>query len=324
MGELYKILGVARDVGDAELKKAYRNLAKKLHPDRNPEDKGVAEHFKKVSAAYAILGDEKQRQRYDRGEIDAQGHETMAGFRPGGGRPGGAHFDFGNMGGFSADDLFGGLFGAMRGAQSRPRRRSAARKGADLRYRLSVSFVEAAVGCTKRLKMVHGKTLNVKFPAGVTDGQQIRLKGQGGPGEAGGQPGDALVEVGIEAHDYFTRDGRHIRLDLPITLQESVQGARIAVPTIHGAVNLTIPKGTNSGQVLRLRGKGIAVADGRGKPAAPGDQYVRLMVVLPSGDEELESFVREWGDGHVYEVRERFAGGAKDKAKANAKAKEES
>ncbi len=309
MTDLYKVLGVPKGASDAELKKAYRKLAKELHPDKNPDDKKISDRFKKVSAAYGILGDTKKRARYDRGEIDADGDETahgrgFRGFHPGarGGPQGGfesAGFDFG---GINAEDIFSDLFAAT-GQRGRSQRRQFRAKGVDRTYKLAVSFEEAATGSTKRVSLMNGKTLDVKIPAGVEDGKQIRLKGQGETGEGGAPAGDALVEIKIKRHKFFTRDGDNVYVDLPVTLEEAVLGGKVVVPTIHGQVTVTIPKDSNTGKRLRLKGKGIKPAGAK----KAGDQYVMLSVMLPEGDKSFEELVRDWASQHSYEVREDMA-----------------
>ncbi len=308
MKDPYKVLGVSQSASQEEIKKAYRKLAKALHPDRHPGDVKNAEKFKELSAAYQILGTAEQRQRFDRGEIDAAGRERVhQEFRhAGGGRASGG---FGGFGGFGSsrggpgdffssgtpEDMFSELFGFKRG----PRKGFSA-KGKDQKFSLKVNFLDAARGTTRRIQLNGGKTLDVRIPAGIEDGQQIRLKGQGGPGGQGAEPGDALVEVKVEPHPLFTRTGRDIHLELPVSLPEAVLGAKIKVPTIHGEVTLTVPRGSSSGSMLRLKGKGVA-GDGR-KPH--GDQYVKIKIVLPpKPDPGLEKIIEEWSRGNTYEVR---------------------
>jgi len=303
MRDPYSVLGVARSASDDEIKRAYRKLAKQLHPDVNKDDKKIGERFKEVSAAYHILGDKELKGKFDRGEIDAEGQPRAPRFEyaqgPGGGGPGGAGgFRFGG----DSDDIlreFGDLFGGRsRGARGR----AGPRKGPDLTYQLAVDFLDAAAGATRRVTLPGGKSLDVRIPAGIEDGQTIRLKGQGGENPWGGEPGDALIEVKINPHPHFRREGRDIHLKLPIGLHEAVLGAKVEAPTVHGPVTLTLPKGSNAGRTLRLKGKGLAAAGGQ--PA--GDQYVTLEVVLPDQpDAELEAFIRKWADTHAYDVRRR-------------------
>ncbi len=310
MRDPYQVLGVDRGASRSDIKRAYRKLAKELHPDRHPDDPRVAERFKEVSAAYQILGDEKQRARYDRGEIDADGHERMAhGFhRAGasagargdgvfstGGFPGGG-FPGGMFSGGRAEDIFADLFSGL----GRSARQGFASRGRDRKYTLEIGFLEAAKGGTRRLQLADGKTVDVRIPVGISDGQQIRLKGQGEPGTAGGPPGDALIEVKVAPHPLFERDGRDIHLELPVTIGEAVLGAKIKVPTIDGEVTLTIPKNASSGTLLRLKGRGI----GDGRSGRRGDQYVKVKIVLPAKpDPELERAVEEWSRNHAYAAR---------------------
>lgn len=301
MKDLYKILGVPRSASQDEIKKAYRKLAKELHPDLHPGDTKVADRFKEATAAYGILGDEKQRARYDRGEIDDQGNERMAaGFGTGGfGGRGGfrrSHTHTGGFGrtqefSFSPEDFFADIFGG-RARGPTPQR------GADRIYKLNIDFLDAVRGSKRRISLENGKTLDVNIPKNVRQGQQIRLKGQGGPGANGGPPGDALIEVDITPHPDFRLEGLDIHTDLPITLKEAVLGGEARVATIEGAVNVKIPPGSNSGKTLRLKGKGVEGKGGR------GDQYVHLQVMLPDKmDDKLRRFIEEWSADHPYEVR---------------------
>ncbi len=272
----YAELGVARDASPAEIRSAYRRLAKSLHPDANPGDRASEEKFKRVTAAFTLLNDPTQRARFDRGEIDSEG--TQRG-------PFGRGFNGGFQGrtGNAADldDLLSGLFG--RGG------RKSARKGEDVRYRLTVGFMEAALGGRKRVTMDDGRALDLTLPEGAREGQTLRLRAQGRSGAGGAPPGDALVEISVAPHPHFSREGDDVRLDLPISLTEAVMGAKVRAPTLSGPVTLTVPKGANSGRVLRLRGKGFKRADGR------GDQLVRLVVSLPPDpDGALERFVKGW------------------------------
>jgi DnaJ-class molecular chaperone len=313
--DLYQRLGIKRGASDAEIKKAYRSLAKQLHPDRNTDNPKAAERFAQVTQAYDLLSDKDKRARYDRGEIDEDGNPKMpfgsgfGGYSTGGGaRPGGAGGFEGFPGGFdtggSADlsDLFEGLFGAAASRGRRPgnagdagaggfrQRARGPQKGADIAYRLKVPFVDAATLAPQRITLADGKTIDLKLPKGLEDGTRIRLSGKGEAGRAG--PGDAIVTVQVTPHPYYTRDGNHIRLNLPVTLKEAVLGAKVKVPTPDGPVMLTIPKGTSSGRVLRLKGRGFT--DKAGKR---GDQLVTVGVDLPSGDAELEAFAERWDAG---------------------------
>ena len=306
--DLYQQLGVKRGASDAEIKKAYRSLAKQLHPDRNKDNPKAAERFAKVTQAYDLLSDKDKRARYDRGEIDDDGNPRMpfgGGFGGGGAgpRPGGSGGGFeGFPGGFQADaadlsDLFEGLFGATgarRGStgggfggfnRSRP-----PQKGADIAYRLKVPFVDAATLKEQRVTLNGGRTIDLKLPKGVEDGAKIRLAGQGQDGPGG--RGDAIVTIEIANHSFYVREGKNIRLTLPVTLKEAVLGAKVKVPTPEGPVMLTVPKGSSSGKILRLKGRGFTAKDG-----SRGDQLVQLAVDLPAGDEALQQFAEGWGGG---------------------------
>ena len=293
----YSTLGVARGADEAEIKKAYRKLAKELHPDRNKDNPKAAEKFSIVTTAYDLLTDKDKRARFDRGEIDGDGNPTMPpGFGQGGGGPqGGFRADFGDAGG-DFSDLFEGLFGG-RGRQGGGGGfaggfggRRAQPKGANVAYRLTVPFVDAAALAPQRITLADGKTIDLKLPAGVESGTQMRLTGKGQPG-AGGN-GDAIVTIEVQPHRFFTRVGDDIRVDLPISLSEAVLGASVRVPTADGAVMLTVPKGSSSGKTLRLKGKGF-----HKKGGARGDQLVTLMVDLPVDDDALVEFAQGWKDG---------------------------
>ncbi|MFL6856288.1 MAG: DnaJ C-terminal domain-containing protein [Allosphingosinicella sp.] len=310
MADLYSQLGVKRGASEAEIKKAYRKLAKELHPDRNKDNPAASARFSKVTQAYDVLTDKDKRARYDRGEIDDEGN-PRAPFGYGGGGPGGGRGGFGGgprpdmsgLGGEEVDlsDIFEGLFG---GAQQRRggggaggfggfggfgggTRRAAPQKGADIAYRLPVSFEDAAALREQRVTLQGGKTVEIKLPKGVEEGTKIRLAGQGQPGPGGN--GDAIVTISIQPHRFFTRDGDHIRLDLPIRLDEAVEGAKVKVPTVDGPVMVSVPKGASSGKTLRLKGRGFT-----GKSGARGDQLVTLMVDVPADDAELARFVEGW------------------------------
>lgn len=320
MSDLYRTLGVGRTADQAEIKSAYRKLAKKYHPDLNPGDSSVERQFKEVNAAYDVLGDPDKRARYDRGEIDPDGRERAGGsgfWRNWGKRgtagagagsgdssgPGGrSRFDFGED--FDAEqDPIDEILKAWRSAKAKQgpgdtsgpdaagSKAASRRSPQDLRYRLKVPFIEAVTGIKKRVTLSDGKTVNLTIPPATEDGTVLRLKGQGRPAAAGKPSGDAYLELQIEPHAFFRRDGRDIRLDLPVTLKEAVLGASITVPTVHGNVTLKIPKAANSGQVMRLRGKGVPSAGAE----PPGDQYVTLSIVLPTEpDPALDAFVESW------------------------------
>lgn len=306
MKDLYSVLGVSRSASAADLKKAYRKLAKELHPDLNPGNDKIAERFKEVSAAYAILGDEKDRGRYDRGEIDENGNERgFSGFQnagQGGGRAGGRQWQSAGGGGFNfdAEDIFADIFSGLRGGGGRRGRGPAPERGLDRIYEVTIDFLDAVQGTKKQIMLENGKTLAVKIPKDVKEGQQIRLKGQGGPGSNGGPAGDALIEIRIRPHPHFRREGDDIHLALPITLAEAVLGGKVTVPTVSGSVSLTIPPGSNTGKTLRLKGKGVETAAG-----AHGDQYVRLEVMLPETvDGDLRTAIESWTAKHPYSVRD--------------------
>lgn len=278
----YKLLGVPKSASDADIRKAYRALAKKLHPDVNPGNAKAAEKFKEISAAYTLLSDKSLRAQYDSGQVDASGQAQnpfAGGF--GGGRNGGPNggmgggfqrSGFGGQAGTTAggyddmSDLFSSLFGMNMGAQTGgPRRQGyrhpAPQAGTDVRYKVSLSFLEALKGGQKRLKIAGEDGLKVTIPAGVVDGAVLRLRGKGRPGQYGGRQGDAKVEITVKPHKYFSRDGKNLRLTLPISLQEAVLGAKVKIPMPDGVVSLKLPAGTNSGQTLRLKGKGVAGGD---------------------------------------------------------------
>ncbi len=299
MADLYSKLGVARGADDAAIKKAYRKLAKELHPDKNKDNPKALERFKDVSAAYAILSDSSKRGQYDRGEIDESGNPKSFGFGGGGsGNPfggggarpqGGGGFEFGA----DASDLFSELFG--RGGRSagfdfndlRGRDPRTQPKGADVTYRLNVPFEAAARLDAQRITLRNGKTLDLKLPAGFSPDKPLRMTGQGDAGPGGA--GDAIITLDIASHRYFVRDGDNVRLDLPVSLPEAVLGAKVKVPTVDGAVMLGIPAGSSSGKILRLKGKGFTKADG-----SRGDQLVTLMIDLPADDADLRRFAEQW------------------------------
>ena len=302
--DLYQRLGVQRGASEAEIKKAYRSLAKQLHPDRNKDNPNAAKRFGEVTAAYDLLSDKDKRAQYDRGEIDEDGNPKMpfgsggfgGGFR-GGAQPGGGGFDGFQGGGFAEtgdlSDLFEGLFGGAggrRGGGFGGFRQRAPQKGADIAYRLTVPFVDAATQKPQRITLADGKTIDLKLPNGVEDGTKIRLAGKGeqGPGGAG----DGLVTISISPHPFYRREGRDIRLDLPVTLKEAVLGGKVKVPTPEGPVMVTIPKGSTSGKVLRLKGRGFTDKSGK-----RGDQLIAIEVDLPSDDAELRSFAEKWDGG---------------------------
>lgn len=302
MADPYATLGVARGATEADIKKAYRKLAKELHPDKNKDNPKATERFSQVTQAYDLLTDKDKRARFDRGEIDGDGNPTAPfGFGGGGGgqggfRPGGGQFDFGGEGNGDLGDIFEGLFGGggarkgggFSGGFGGFGRRAAA-KGANVAYRLAVSFEDAARLSPQRITLRDGKTIDLKLPAGVEDGTQMRLAGKGEEGPGG--HGDAIVTIEVQPHRFYQRVGDDIRLDLPVSLSEAVLGGQVRVPTPDGAVMLTVPKGSSSGKVLRLKGRGF-----HKKGGGRGDLLVTLMVDLPVDDDALIEFVQGWQD----------------------------
>ena len=311
MKDPYEVLGVAKTASEADIKKAFRTLAKKHHPDKHAGDAAAQKRFQEISGAYDILGDKDKRAQYDAGAIGADGNPRGFDPRQGGGFRQGHPFGsgFGGFGGagqagarefhFSFDDaqqegpqsfedIFADLMGgARRGKGGGPR----AAKGEDFSAAVTVSFDEAATGGTRRIVLQNGEQIDVKIPVGVKDGQVVRVKGRGGAGRGGGPNGDILLTVSVAPHPYLTRDGNDIRMDLPVGLKEAVLGAKVPVPTLTGTVALTVPANSNTGSVLRLKGKGIAAHGGE----AAGDLYVRLVVTLPDQpDESLRNFVSGW------------------------------
>lgn len=298
----YEVLGLTKDASQEDIRKTYRKLAKKYHPDLNPGDTAAEERFKEISGAFAVLGDEDKRKRYDAGELDETGAErpehqfyrqyadadaqhqyhSSAGFE-----------DFADL-----SDLFKDAFSQRGYGRGDFGGEGLKLRGADVRYNLPVEFLEAALGDKKRVTMPDGTVLDVAIPAGIADGKVLRLKGKGQPGLNGGPAGDALVAVDVRPHRFFEREGNNITVEVPISVNEAVTGGKIEVPTISGKVKLTVPKGASSGQTLRLRGKGIG---GKGKR---GDQLVRLKIVMPDKiDKDLETFMKSWAETHAYDPR---------------------
>ena len=343
MADPYSTLGVAKSASDAEIKSAYRKLAKELHPDKNKDNPKASEKFSDVTRAYDLLSDKTKRGQFDRGEIDADGNPAMPfGYGGGGGGfrgdPRGQQGGFGGFGGDGADfgEIFEGLFGGRGGGGVRgdPRgqqggfgggfggegadfggifdelfggrggaagaggfggfggRSAPPQKGANVSYRLAVSFIDAATQAPQRITLADGGTIDLKLPAGVETGTQMRLAGKGQPGPGG--HGDGIVTISVKDHPFYVRDGANIRLDLPVTLNEAVAGAKVKVPTVDGPVMLSIPAGSTSGKVMRLKGRGFSQKKGE-----RGDQLVRLVVDLPSDDPALAKFVGEWTDGRA-------------------------
>jgi DnaJ-class molecular chaperone len=295
----YEVLGVKPEASEEEIRNAYRKLAKKHHPDLNPGNKEAEARFKEISAAYDLLSDKDKRARFDRGEIDASGAERperaysrYRGFAEGG--PG-EKYEYHAAEGMAPedlDDLFAFFGRGARGGTIRMR-------GADHRFNLTVDFLTAINGARQRLNLPSGRSLEVTIPAGVHDGQTLRLQGQGGAGVSGGPPGDVLIEIRVAPHPFFRREGDDIHMDLPITLGEAVLGGKVTVPTPTGSVAMTIPPNANTGRVMRLKGKGVPRSGG-----ARGDQYVTLKIVLPEGGEaDLTKFARDWASKHSYDPR---------------------
>jgi DnaJ-class molecular chaperone len=325
MRDPYEVLGVPRGAAASQIKSAFRKLAKKHHPDANKDDPKAAERFAEANAAYEILGDEKKRKQFDAGEIDAEGKPRFTGFEgmhPGGfGAGAGAgpdvHFETFTWGPHGAQRSDGGQGGAggfgggideilkeMMGGRARSRRKGQfepeefqVAPGQDAAASTTISLSDLAHGGSRRVTLPTGKEVDIKIPAGLSDGQQIRLKGQGFAG-AGGTPGDAIVTVHIAKHPYFERDGSNIRLELPITLYEAVLGGKVRVPTLDVAVELAIPANTNGGRTFRLRGKGLPGKDGA------GDLLATVRIVLPeTADSELEELMRKLRDSDPYDPR---------------------
>ena len=307
MRDPYQTLGLGHGASQDDVKSAYRRLAKAFHPDLHRGDAGFEQKFKDVGAAYALLSDPVKRARFDSGEIDADGNEQRrnhARGQAGAGRAGagagagagGARNQWRGPFDFDAEDLFEQMF-----REGRQRRQGVPpQRGADASYMLRVDFAEAAQGCKKRITLIDGNVLDLNLPVGTEDGQMLRLKGKGRPGLHGGEAGDALVEVKVKPHIFFERRGRDIHLDLPVTLPEAVLGSSILVPTLDGKVALKVPKGSNTGTILRLKGKGMPEA----KDHPVGDLYVRLQVMLPERpDKDLTAFLEKWSQKKVYDVR---------------------
>lgn len=294
----YNLLGVSKKASADDIRKAYRKLAKELHPDLNPGDKSVEDRFKQVSAAYQLLSDTEQRARFDRGEIDASGQETpqhqyyrhYADQDPSGRyHSSSGYADFEGM-----SDLFSELFGQDRGREARFRA-----QGQNVHYRLAVAFLDAVNGAKRQLDLPDGSKIDLTIPPGSKNGTVLRLRGKGRSGLGDGPAGDALVELTVEPHPLFARDGDDIVLELPISLDEAVLGASVEVPSISGRLRMNVPKGSSTGKVLRLRGKGVPKAGGEA-----GDQRVVLKVVMPpESDSELEAFMQEWRTKHAYDPR---------------------
>jgi DnaJ-class molecular chaperone len=304
----YSELGIARGASQEEVRKAFRKLAKQFHPDKNPGDAKAEERFKQISAAFDILGDEEKRKKFDRGEIDADGREQFrGGFQ--GGQGGGSPFGAGGPAGFRGnfegvdlDEIFSMFGGGARGGRGGPGGGFAPPpKGVDVRARVDIDLEDSILGATKRIAFSDGRTLDVGIPKGAASGQVLRLKGQGQAGR-GGALGDALIELRIKPHPIFRVDGADLEMDLPVSVPDAVLGGKVQAPTPEGPVSLGVPKGSNSGAVLRLKGRG-AVDPKTGKR---GDLKARLVVTLPDGpDPKLEAFAEEWRAKRPYSPRRR-------------------
>ena len=296
--DLYQELGVSKTADAETIRRAYRKLAKDLHPDKNQGDKTSEDRFKRINAAFDILGDAAKREKYDRGEIDSDGHETMRGFGGAGG-PFNGGANGGRFEGADFDDILGQMFGGGGpfggiGGAARPQPR-----GFDVRARLEIDLEEAILGAKKRIAFSDGRTIEVTIPPGAQNEQVLRLKGQGAQGRSG-VAGDALIELVVRPHPVFTLDGADLKMDLPVSVPDAVLGAKVQAPTPDGAVTLTVPRGSNSGRMLRLKGKGGV----NPKTGARGDLLAELVVVLPEGvDPALEAFAEEWRRERPYTPR---------------------
>jgi len=298
----YSELGVARTASADEIRKAFRKLAKQYHPDKNPGDAKAEERFKRVSAAFDLLGDADKRKKFDRGEIDADGRETMrgfsgdpraGGFNPGGGFGGGQGFS-GSFEGVDLNDIFGDILGARGGGRGF----GGPTKGADVRGKAEIDLEQAIKGGKTRLAFSDGRTIEVTIPKGAIDGQMLRLRGQGAPGRGG--PGDAIVEIVIRPHPLYRREGDSLVMDLPISVPDAVLGAKVQAPTPEGPVTLTVPRGSNAGSTLRLKGRGLPDP----KTGVRGDLLARLQIVLPeTPDPDLEAYAETWRRDRPYAPR---------------------
>lgn len=305
MADPYSILGLPRSASEKDIKSAYRKLAKELHPDKNKDNPKAAERFSEAARAYEVLSDKDKRARFDRGEIDIDGNPAYGfggggpgggfGRGPQGGHPGQGFEGFGGEG-IDLGDIFDGLFGSRGGFGGGGARPRAAPKGANVQYQLGVSLPDAATRATQRITLASGKTIDLKLPAGVEDGTQMRLAGKGEPGPGGA--GDAIVTIRLQPHPFYRREGDNLRMDLPISLDEAVHGAKVKVPTPEGPVMLTVSPGSSSGKTLRIKGRGFSRKD-----SARGDQLVTLEVQLPEGDEDLARRLEGWRDSRDLRAR---------------------
>ncbi len=303
----YEVLGLAKTASAAEIKKAYRKIVRISHPDLNPDDAGAQQRFIEATAAHDLLKDPVLRARYDKGEIDASGAERQNErpfYRDYAQQTGNPYRSSRGAAEFDASDLFEEIL------RQRGRGRASGSgdaggwafnaPGPDRLYQLELDFLDAARGTQKRITLPDGRSLDVKIPSGTADGQTIRLRGKGGEGMGEGPDGDALVTLSVRPHKLFRRQGDDIMITLPISIDEAVLGGKVETPTIDGVVSLSIPKGASSGQILRLRGRGVQ-PPGK-KPR--GDQRVELRIVAPPKiDEALHSFMESWRRTHRYDPR---------------------
>ncbi|MHA1157746.1 MAG: DnaJ C-terminal domain-containing protein [Alphaproteobacteria bacterium] len=304
MRDPYKVLGVGRDASDADVKRAFRRLAKKHHPDQNTSDPAAKERFAELNTAYEIVGDKTKRKQFNAGEIDAEGKQKFKGFegfQGFGQQPGGAQrhrWAGGDGGGFSSEDILGEIFSGFGGRRGQRAHRAA--RGHSVEAAAAVTLEQLVHGEKVRVELPTGRTVDISMPAGTRPGKIIRLKGLGQPGNAGGPPGDALITVALVPHPLYRVDGDSLRRDIAITLDEAVLGAKVRVPTLDGPVTMKIPPRSSGGRTLRLKGKGLTRSGG-----SRGDLLVSLRIVLPEdGDGELEELMRSWRDAHRYEVRD--------------------
>lgn len=300
-GELYEVLGVKKDASQEEIQKAHRSLVKKHHPDLNPGDKASEERFRKVQAAYDILSEREKRRQYDAGEIDADGKEIQQQFYREYASADGDHSYASSAGFEDIGDIFSDIFGARADGNNT----SVRMRGGDVQYRLEVTFLDAINGAKKRVSMPDSKALDVTIRPGHRDGQMLRLKGKGMPGIGGGPAGDAYIEIHVVPHPIFRRKGQDILVDLPVAINEAVLGAKVQVPTTTGRVLMVVPPGSNSGDILKLEGKGVPAS---GKYQT-GNLLVTLQVVLPKeSDEKLTSFLTDWAKDNEYNPRQGMEG----------------
>ncbi len=314
MKDAYQILGINKSATQDEIKSAYRKLVRNYHPDLHPNDKGAEDKFKEITQAYELIGDAEKRKKYDRGEIGSDGKERP-GFNYGGQRQYSSHGQSGGFGGggFSFDDFdLGDLFSGfgMPGRGQKPRkpqpnyssfREAAKENGKNLNYSLNVSFIEAALGISKEIKLANAKKLKLNIPKGTVDAAVLRLKGQGAEGKNGGSNGDALITIKIQSHPIFKRQNNNVTADIPITLKEAIFGEKINVPTLDGIVAVNVPKNSNSGTVLRLKGKGIETKEGT------GDLLLTLMITIPEKpDKMVEEFALSWDEGADFNPRKKL------------------